>query len=250
MKQTDGIFDLHGKVAIVTGGNGGIGFAIAKGLAAAGANVVVAARNQDKTERAVKELRALCAQALGLSTHVQDEASVQATVKATMNVFGRVDILVNNAGIAIRKMPQDYTIEEWDHVLKTDLTGVFLCSREVYPYMVNGGGGKIINIGSMSSLFGSEQFASYSASKGGVVQLSKSLALAWAKDNIQVNTILPGWIHSDLTAHIKTATQTPQPHNITHSKRPLGRTRGHSRSRGVPRKPCLRLHYRHYSSRG
>lgn len=208
----DDIFDLDGKVAIVTGGNGGIGLAIAKGLATARANIVVAARNKDKTQKAVKELQALHAQVLSLSTDVQDEASVQAMVKATMNAFGRVDILVNNAGIAIRKMPEDYTLEEWNHVLNIDLTAIFLCSREVYPHMVNGGRGKIINIGSMSSIFGSEQFASYSASKGGVVQLSKSLALAWAKDNIQVNAILPGWIRTDLTAHIKTA--TPERHNL------------------------------------
>jgi 2-deoxy-D-gluconate 3-dehydrogenase len=197
------MFGLDGKVAIVTGGNGGIGFGIAKGLATAGATIIVAARNQDKTARAIAEIQALGVQAMGLPTDVQDEASVQAMVEATVNAYGGVDILVNNAGIAIGNAPQNYTLEEWNRVVNVNLTGAFLCSKEVYPHMVTAGGGKIINIGSMFSIFGSEGAASYAASKGGVVQLSKSLAVAWAKDNVQVNTILPGWIHTDLVTHIK-----------------------------------------------
>ena len=140
---------------------------------------------------------------MGFPTDVQDETSVQAMVKATVHAFGQVDILVNNAGIGIRNAPQDFTLEEWNQVVNTNLTGVFLCSREVYPHMVDAGGGKIINIGSMFSIFGSERVASYAASKGGVVQLSKSLALAWAKDNIQVNTILPGYVHTELSTAAK-----------------------------------------------
>jgi 2-dehydro-3-deoxy-D-gluconate 5-dehydrogenase len=100
------------------------------------------------------------------------------------------------------KAPQDYTLEEWQQVLNTNLTGVFLCARAVYPYMVKAAGGKIINIGSMTSIFGSSVAPAYAASKGGVVQFTKRLALFWAKDNIQVNVILPGWIHTDLTASI------------------------------------------------
>jgi len=214
------IFDLGGKVAIVTGGNGGIGVGIAQGLAAAGATIIVAARNQDKTAQAVTEIQALGVQAMGLPTDVQDEASVQAMVKATVHAFGRVDILVNNAGIGIRNAPQDYTLAEWNQVLNVNLTGVFLCSKEVYPHMVNAGVGKIINIGSMFSLFGSEGVASYAASKGGVVQLSKSLAVAWAKDNVQVNTILPGWIHTELTAPVKAR---PEHYNAITARIPEGR---------------------------
>lgn len=142
------IFHLEGKVAIVTGGNGGIGFGIAKGLAAAGATIMVAARNQDKTAQAVTALQALGVQAMGFRTDVQDEASVQAMVQATARAFGHVDVLVNNAGIGIRNAPQDYTLAEWQQVVNVNLTGVFLCSRAVYPHMVNAGGGKIINIGS------------------------------------------------------------------------------------------------------
>jgi 2-dehydro-3-deoxy-D-gluconate 5-dehydrogenase len=195
-------FDLTGKVAIVTGGNGGIGYGIARGLAQAGATIVIAARHPAKSTQAISALQEIGVKALSVSTDVQDEASVQAMVQAAVAAFGRVDILVNNAGINIRKAPQDYTLEEWQQVLNTNLTGVFLCARAVYPYMVEGGGGKIINIGSMTSIFGSSVAPAYAASKGGVVQFTKSLALFWAKDNIQVNVILPGWIHTDLTASI------------------------------------------------
>jgi 2-dehydro-3-deoxy-D-gluconate 5-dehydrogenase len=193
-------FDLTGKVAIVTGGNGGIGFGIARGLAEAGANLVIAARQPVKNAGAVAALQEVGVKALSIPTDVRDEASVQAMVYAVAEAFGRVDILVNNAGINIRKAPQDYTLEEWQQVMSTNLTGVFLCSRAVYPFMVKAGGGKIINIGSMTSIFGSNVSPAYAATKGGVVQFTKSLAIFWAKDHIQVNAILPGWIHTDLTA--------------------------------------------------
>jgi 2-deoxy-D-gluconate 3-dehydrogenase len=193
-------FDLTGKVAIVTGGNGGIGYGIARGLAQAGANIVIAARRLEKNTQAVAALQETGVKALSVTTDVQDEASVQAMVQAAVGAFGSIDILVNNAGINIRKAPQDYTLKEWQEVLNTNLTGVFLCSRAVYPHMTKAGRGKIINIGSMTSIFGSNVSPAYGATKGGVVQFTKSLALFWAKDNIQVNALLPGWIHTDLTA--------------------------------------------------
>ena len=160
-------FDLTGKVAIVTGGNGGIGYGIAQGLAQAGADIVVAARQPAKNAQAIANLQALGIRALSVSTDVQDEVSVQAMVEASVETFGHVDILVNNAGINIRKAPQDYTLEEWQQVLNTNLTGVFLCARAVYPHMRQAGGGKIINIGSMTSIFGSSVSPAYAATKGG-----------------------------------------------------------------------------------
>jgi len=215
------MFGLDGQVAIVTGGNGGIGLGIASGLAVAGANIVVAARNEGKTAGAVDLLRGLDVEALGLKIDVADEASVSAAVSETIDRFGRIDILVNNAGIGVRKPPQDYTAEEWDRVLGINLKGTFLCSRAVYPHMARAGAGSIINIGSMTSIFGSDWVASYSASKGGVVQLTKSLAVAWAKDRIRVNAILPGWINTELTLPIET--QHPERHAFISKRIPAGR---------------------------
>jgi 2-deoxy-D-gluconate 3-dehydrogenase len=130
---------------------------------------------------------------------VADEASVEAAVRSVLDRLGRLDILVNNAGMNIRKPPQEYTLVEWRSVLDTNLTSVFLCSRAAYPVMKAAGGGKIINIGSMMSIFGASFSPAYGASKGGIVQLTKSAAIAWAPDNIQVNAVLPGWIDTELT---------------------------------------------------
>jgi 2-deoxy-D-gluconate 3-dehydrogenase len=214
-------FDLSGNVAVVTGGNGGIGLGIAKGLAAAGASVVVAARNAEKTAAAVEELLALGSNATGLTIDVGDEASIKSVVAETVERHGRLDILVNNAGTTVRKRPEDFEATDWDLVQDVNLRGTFLCCREAYPHMVKQGGGKIINIGSMTSIFGLEWGAPYAASKGGVVQLSKSLAIAWAKDNIQVNAILPGWIVTDMTAPVKAL--FPDRHAQITSRIPHGR---------------------------
>jgi 2-deoxy-D-gluconate 3-dehydrogenase len=193
------LFDLSGRVAIVTGGNGGIGLGMAKGLAAAGAAVVVAARDRDKSRAAVGELEGLGAQAIALPVDVTDEASCRGVVQTTSERFGRIDILVNNAGTNIRKQPEDYRLEEWHMILETNLTSAFMCCQAAYPAMKAAGAGKIINIGSMMSIFGASFTAPYAATKGGIVQLTRALACAWAKDGIQVNAVLPGWIDSALT---------------------------------------------------
>jgi len=193
------MFDLKGRVAIVTGGNGGIGLGMAKGLARAGARVVVAARNREKSSAAVRELKALGADALALTVDVTDERSVEALVADAAQQCGRIDILVNNAGINIRKPAHELPVAQWQQVIDTNLTSAFVCSRAVYPHLKRAGGGKIINIGSMLSIFGASFAPAYGASKGGVVQLTKSLAVGWAADNIQVNAVLPGWVDTDLT---------------------------------------------------
>jgi len=194
-----GPFDLHGKVAIVTGGNGGIGLGMARGLAQAGAGIAVVGRNEAKSAAAAADLGAMGVRAIAVTTDVTDKAAVDAMVERTLREFGRIDILINNAGINIRKAPQALELAEWDSVIRTNLTSAFLCSQAVYPAMKAAGGGKIINIGSMMSIFGASFAPAYAASKGGIVQFTRSCAVAWAADNIQANAVLPGWIDTDLT---------------------------------------------------
>jgi len=193
------LFDLTGKVAIVTGGNGGIGLGMARGLAEAGADIAIVGRNETKSNAAVAELKQNGSKAISIVVDVTDKAAVTDMVELVVRELGRVDILVNNAGINIRKPPQALDIEEWDRVIGTNLTSAFLCSQAVYPAMKAAGGGKIINIGSMMSIFGASFAPAYAASKGGIVQFTRSCACAWAADNIQANAVLPGWIDTDLT---------------------------------------------------
>ncbi len=193
------LFDLAGKVAVVTGGNGGIGLAMARGLGAAGARLVIAARDERKSQAAIDELRGLRYEAVAIQTDVADRDSVRSLVDASSTRFGRIDILINNAGINIRKAPQDLALDEWRAVIDTNLTGAFLCAQAVYATMQRAGGGKIVNVGSLLSMFGASFAPAYGASKGGVVQLTKSLAVAWAADGIQVNAVLPGWIDSEMS---------------------------------------------------
>jgi 2-deoxy-D-gluconate 3-dehydrogenase len=193
------MFDLSSRVAVVTGGNGGIGLGMATGLAQAGATVVIAGRDEIKNQAAVAQLQAMGATAVAVPVDVQSETSIHAMVEQSVQHFGRIDILVNNAGMNIRKQPQDYELAEWNKVLQTNLTSAFSCSQAVYPEFKKTGGGKIINIGSMMSLFGASFATPYAASKGGMVQMTRAMACAWAAENIQVNAILPGWIDTALT---------------------------------------------------
>ncbi|MEZ5818798.1 MAG: glucose 1-dehydrogenase [Hyphomicrobiaceae bacterium] len=215
------LFDLKGRVAIVTGGNGGIGLGMAQGLASAGADVVVAGRNVAKSEAAAKALGGYGVRTAVVEVDVADEGSVKAMVDACMKQMGRLDILVNNAGINIRKRPEEYKMNEWREVLSINLDGAFYCSHAAQPAMKAAGGGKIINIGSMMSIFGAPFAAPYAASKGGIVQMTKALATAWAVDNIQVNAVLPGWIDTELTQ--KAREQVDGLHNNVLRRTPAGR---------------------------
>lgn len=193
-------FNLEGKVAVVTGGNGGIGKGIAAGMAEAGAGVALVARDAEKTEAAARDIQSrFQVPVQGFTADVADENRMKEVAGQVAERLGGIDILVNNAGINIRKAPEEYRAEEWQAVLDINLTGAFVCARAVYPFMKARGGGKIICIGSMTSIMAGGKLAPYSASKGGIVQLARSLAIAWAPDNIQVNCILPGWIDTDLT---------------------------------------------------
>ena len=193
------MFDLNGKVAMVTGGNGGIGLGMALGLARAGARVVVAARNAEKSAAAVAQLQAAGSDSFALAADVTDETSVQALFDQVGERCGRLDILVNNAGTTVRKPVDQLALAEWHGVMDTNLTSAFLCCRAAHPLTKRAGGGKIINIGSMMSIFGAPYAPAYGASKGGIVQLTKAMASSWAADGIQVNAVLPGWIQTDLT---------------------------------------------------
>jgi 2-deoxy-D-gluconate 3-dehydrogenase len=215
------LFELKGKVALVTGGNGGIGLGMARGLAQAGAAVVVSGRSAAKNAAAVKELEALGAKASATEADLRTESGCRALVGEAAKRFGRLDILVNNAGINVRKQPQEYSFEEWREILDTNLTSAFACSQAAYPELRKAGRGKIINIGSMMSLFGASFVAPYAASKGGIVQLTKALACAWAKDDIQVNAVLPGWIDTDLTRRARQ--DVPGLHERVLARTPAGR---------------------------
>lgn len=214
------MFDLTGRIALVTGGNGGIGLGIARGLAQAGAAVMIAGRNAAKAEPALAELRKLTKTQFA-AADIADEAACRALVPRTVDAFGRLDILVNNAGTTFRKRPEELSIDEWRTVIDTNLTSAFVLSQAAYSEMKKVGGGKIINVGSMLAIFGMEFTAHYGASKGGLVQLTRSLATAWAKDNIQVNAVLPGWIDTDLTRHGRQ--QIPGLHERVLARTPAGR---------------------------
>jgi 2-deoxy-D-gluconate 3-dehydrogenase len=215
------LFDLTGRVALVTGGNGGIGLGMATGLAQAGARVAIAGRNAAKGEAAAAQLQALGVDAAFLTADVASDEACRTLVRDTVSRFGRLDILVNNAGINIGKRPQDYATAEWHQIIDTNLSSAFYASQAAYPQLVQAGGGKIINIGSMTSLFGVNYAAVYAASKGGIVQLSKSLACAWAADNIQVNAVLPGWIDTELTQGSRKRVATL--HDSVLARTPAGR---------------------------
>jgi len=212
------MFELKGRAALVTGGNGGIGLGMAQGLAAAGATLAIAGRDEKKNAAAAKELGG---RAISIKVDLRDENACRAAVDQAAQKLGRLDILVNNAGTNIRKAPQDYTLEEWRLVLDTNLTSAFIASQAAYPHMKRAGGGKIINIGSMMSIFGVSFSPAYGPSKGGLVQLTKSLATAWAKDNIQVNAVLPGWIDTELTRGARR--QVPELHDNVLRRTPAGR---------------------------
>jgi 2-deoxy-D-gluconate 3-dehydrogenase len=197
------LFDLRGRVAAVTGGNGGIGRGIALALAEAGAAVAILARNQQKNQAAVAELQARQMAAVAVGLDVTDRAALKPALDEVAARLGPIDILVNNAGIAITGGALRLTAAQWDRVLETNLHSCFFLAQLVAPAMAERGSGKIINIASEYSRFGNPIAPSYAASKGGLIQLTKSLAIELAPHNIQVNAIVPGWIESDMTAPIK-----------------------------------------------
>ena len=214
-------FDLTGRVAIVTGGNGGLGLGMARGLARAGAEVAIAARDEAKSQAAVAELNALTTRCRFYPLQVSSVDSCREMVERVVKDFSRCDILINNAGMNIRKLPEQLAEHEWREVIDTNLGGAMFCAQAVHPHMKAAGRGKIVNIGSMYSVFGAPAVAAYGASKGGLVALTRSLACAWAPDKIQVNAILPGWLDTDLTRRARQ--QIDGLHDHVLSRTPAGR---------------------------
>jgi NAD(P)-dependent dehydrogenase (short-subunit alcohol dehydrogenase family) len=196
------LFDLTGRVAIITGGSVGLGRQMAEGLAEMGANLVLCARKKERCETAAEELRALGVTTLALACDVTNTASIQEVVDATVARFGRIDILINNAGTSWAAPPEEMRLEHWNKVIQTNLTGTFLCSQAVGKVMIGQRRGKIINTASIAGMGGSPEeldAIGYAASKGGVITFTRDLARKWAAHGIHVNAIAPGWFPTNMS---------------------------------------------------
>lgn len=209
------LFDLTGRVAIVTGGSIGLGRQMAEGLAEMGAHLVLCARKEERCQQAAEELRQLGVKAIAMSCDVTSPASIQDVVNKSLAQFGRIDVLINNAGISWGAPVEEMRLEDWNKVIETNLTGTFLCSQAVGKVMIRQGrggnsgggnsGGKIINIASVAGLGGAPPelpAIGYHASKGGVIAFTKDLACKWAAHNIQVNAIAPGWFPTHMSNRV------------------------------------------------
>jgi len=195
----DNLFDVSGKVALITGSTSGLGLAFARCLAERGALVVINGRDQNKLDACLKSLKALHKDVTGYAFDITDSNSIKTAIESIVGEYGRIDILVNNAGINIRAPLHEFADEDWDKVIGINLTGTYLVSKQVAPYMIKQKQGKIINIGSMQSELSRPTIAPYAASKGGVKMLTKGMAVDWAGYNIQVNAIGPGYFKTELT---------------------------------------------------
>jgi NAD(P)-dependent dehydrogenase (short-subunit alcohol dehydrogenase family) len=216
-----GLFELSGKVALVTGGAGGIGSAQALGLADAGADVIVASRKLENLEKVADEIRAKGRKSLAVSVDVAEEKSVTDMVDNTLKMFPGIDILVNAAGISIRKPADTFPVDEWQQVMDVNTRGTFICCQAVGRVMIKQGGGKIINLSSVRGQYGlPADYAAYCASKGAVDTLTKTLACEWAKYNVLVNAVAPTIVETDLT---RAALANPDYAKQMMSRIPLGK---------------------------
>jgi gluconate 5-dehydrogenase len=203
--NTRKLFDLTGRVAIITGGSVGLGRQMAEGLAEMGASLVLCARKKERCEQAAKELQSIGVETLALGCDVKDPASIRSVVEAAISKFGRIDVLINNAGTSWGAPVEEMRLEHWNKVIETNLTGTFLFAQAVGKCLVNQGKGKIINIASVAGICGAPpdfQAIGYHASKGGVIAFTKDLACKWGIHNIQVNAIAPGWFPTNMSAAV------------------------------------------------
>ena len=198
------MFDLHGHVGLVTGGNSGIGLGLARGLARAGASLAIWGRDEERNAAAVAELEGLGAKALALRCDVSREDEIARGVEQTLERLGRIDSCFANAGFGFARPFLEMSTEDWDRVMSVNLKGVFLTFREVLKHMVErGAGGKLVAISSIGQLHGMPKQEQYAASKGGVTSLIRSLAVEFARHDVQANAILPGWIETPATEPLK-----------------------------------------------
>ena len=215
------LFKLDGQVALIVGGNRGLGLAMAKALAEAGADISIAARSSKENEEAEKQIKDLYSRnCMSTVCDVTDEESVKESVRLTAERFGKIDILINSAGINIRGSIENLTLDDFNKVQQVNVTGSWLACREVVPIMKKNGYGRIINIGSMLSVIAIPERTPYATSKGAILQLTRSLAIELAKDNINVNAILPGPFATDMNLPL---TNDPEKYNAFIAKIPLGR---------------------------
>ena len=207
MSTINELFSLKGKVAIITGGGRGIGKYIATGLAEVGANIVIGSRKLENCEKVAESLEEMGVRTLAVRCDMAKIEDIDHLVEATMKVMGGINILVNNAGITWAAPTLDFPVEKWEKVMAVNVRGTFLLSQRVGKVMIKQGGGKIINISSVSGLTGSPEEThpaiAYSTSKGAIISLTRDLAVKWAKFNIQVNAIAPAFFETDMMAWLK-----------------------------------------------
>jgi gluconate 5-dehydrogenase len=229
------LFDLTGQVAIVTGGYTGIGRQMAEGLAEAGADLVICARNLEGCHQAAEEIsKSTGVKTLPLRCDVGSPTDVEAAVKETLNIFGKIDILVNNAGIAMGGLPEDTELKDWESVLRVNLTGTFLCCREVGRFMIKARRGKIINVASIMGFqtTGLVSAPAYVTTKGGIIALTRDLAVRWICHNINVNAIAPGWFPTNMTDPVLSQDKMGKGDELLRSI-PAGRFGGEDDLKGV-----------------
>lgn len=214
------LFDLTGRAALVTGASKGLGRALAVGLAKAGADLALCARNRAGIEETCEAVRALRVRAEAIPMDVLDRESVRGAVEAAVRAFGGIDILVNNAGVNVRKPAVELSEAEWDLVLDTNLKGYFLVAQAVAPHMMDRKRGKVINISSIFGAVGMDRQLAYASSKGGVVQLTKVMAIEWAPYNINVNAIGPTYFETPLVAALR---DDPERFRFINERTPMGR---------------------------